>query len=174
MKSPAKAGLFICYVFTPTSGGFRLLVDHAFGNLRQSGVGFLFFGEGLIKQLDGIAQSKFIGPCLQCAVTRNLIVFYRLCRREQTCIEGGRTLVLFHNFRALVGYANNGIARLALWLLVDGSEDLLEAVHMAFGLGLMLGESPFELRGLCRLFHLGKRAEDLLLREVDVFQRVVE
>ena len=45
---------------------------------------------------------------------------------------------------------------------------------VAFGLRLVLGEGPLELRQLRRLLHLGKGSEDFLLREVNVLQRVVE
>ena len=45
---------------------------------------------------------------------------------------------------------------------------------VAFGLGFVLGESPFELGRLRRLLHLGKGCQNFLLGEVDVLQRVVK
>ena len=63
---------------------------------------------------------------------------------------------------------------LALWLLVDGGEDLFEAGNLLFGFTFVLLESGFQVGILGGFRHLGQRREDFLFGVIDVFQRIVE
>ena len=67
-----------------------------------------------------------------------------------------------------------GFAGLAAGRFVDFREHLFEPRHVLFGFGLVLLESGFEILGLRRLRHFRQGRQDLLFREIDVFQRVVK
>src|SRR5436190_24124761 len=88
----------------PGSGslGLRLLVDHRLGELGERLIGRLFLVERLLKELHGLVETEFLGPGAQRAVAGDLVVLDRLCRRDKTGIERGRTLVLLDDLLALV------------------------------------------------------------------------
>ena len=58
----------LCGVRFGRLGGFRFLVDGAFGDLGQGRIGLLFFSESLIQKPDRTAQSELVGPGFECAV----------------------------------------------------------------------------------------------------------
>src|SRR6476620_3235670 len=93
---------------------------------------------------------------------------------QETGVEGGRTLVLGHDLRAFLGNAHDRCTGLALGLLLDQRENLFEALNLPFGLAVVLLKGSLELLALRRLRHLWQSAQDLLLCEVDVLERVVE
>lgn len=68
----------------------------------------------------------------------------------------------------------DGIARLALRLGIDGAEYLLQAGDVRLGLAMVLLECGLQFRIARSLRHLRKRAQDLLLGEVDVLQGVAK
>src|SRR3954468_7679032 len=98
----------------------------------------------------------------------------RLRGSQETGVEGGRTLVLGHDLRAFLGNAHDRCTGLALGLLLDQRENLFEALNLTFGLAVVLLEVSLELLALSGLRHLWQGAQDLLLCEVDVLERVVE
>src|SRR3954468_1236364 len=98
----------------------------------------------------------------------------RLRGSQETGVEGGRTLVLGHDLRAFLGNAHDRCTGLALGLLLDQRENLFEALNLTFGLAVVLLKGSLELLALSGLRHLWQGAQDLLLCEVDVLERVVE
>jgi hypothetical protein len=63
---------------------------------------------------------------------------------------------LYSFLLAFLNDPDNGVAGLALRLLADHVEDLLEPVDLTFCLGPVLFESCAEIVGLSRLGHLGQ------------------
>src|SRR6476660_6497536 len=98
----------------------------------------------------------------------------RLRGSQETGVEGGRTLVLGHDLRAVLGNAHDRCTGLALGLLLDQRENLFEALNLTLGLAVVLLECSLELRALSGLRHLWQGAQDFLLCEVDILERVVE
>src|SRR6478672_13157321 len=97
-----------------------------------------------------------------------------LRRCEKSRVESRRALELLHDFLPLLDDAHDGIAGLAARRLVNLFEHFLEPCNMLLGLALMLFESglqPLRLGGFC---HLGKGAQDFLLRKVDVLESFVK
>jgi hypothetical protein len=54
--------------------GYRVLVDVVFRNFGQSGVGFLFLGQGSIEQFGGLTEAELAGPGLEAAITRYFVM----------------------------------------------------------------------------------------------------
>src|SRR3954470_9531302 len=98
----------------------------------------------------------------------------RLRGCQETGVEGGRTLVLGHDLRTFLGNPHDRCTGLALGLLIDQRENLFQALNLTFGLAVVLLEGSLELLALSGLRHLWQGAQDLLLCEVDVLERVVE
>ena len=94
--------------------------------------------------------------------------------RDQGGVGGRRTLVLGQVAVTLLEDAVNGVAPLAARRPVDHGEDVLEPLHLAFGLGAVLREGRLEFVGGCRLLKLRQRLEDVTLGVVHVAEGVVE
>ena len=91
---------------------------------------------------------------------------------EKTGVKGGRALVLVHDLLALFDDSHDGIAGLALWGFVDRGEHLFQPLDLTLGFRQVLLEGRLEFGGFRRLGHLRQRGQNLLLREIDVLQRV--
>ena len=79
----------------------------------------------------------------------------RLCGGEEAGIKGWRPLVLLHDLRTFRGDADDGVASLALGLLVDGRKNLLKTSDLLFCLSFVLLECGPELFTLRRLAIFG-------------------
>jgi len=88
--------------------------------------------------------------------------------------SAGEPLYSFAICSPLFDSAQDGVAGLALWLCIDGAEHLLQARNVSFGLGAMFLERGLQTPVMRGLRHLRQGAQDLLLREVNVLQRVVK
>ena len=67
-------------------------IDGAFGDLRQSSIGLLFFSEGLFEKPYCVAQSELVGPGLECAIARDLVMLDCPCRSEKPASSAGEPL----------------------------------------------------------------------------------
>src|SRR6185437_12465468 len=115
----------------------------------------------------GILEPKLPRPCLQRAIAADLVMLNRLRRCEKPGIKRLAAGELFHNLLAFLDHADDRIACFAARWLADELEHLVEALHMALGLLAVRFKGLLELLRICLLGHLGKRLEDLLLREVN-------
>ena len=98
----------------------------------------------------------------------------RLRGGEEAGIKGRRALVLLHDLRTFVGDADDGVARLALGLLVDGRKHLLEASELLFGLSFVLLNAALS-SSLCAAFAIfGSVHQVFLLCVINILQSVME
>src|SRR5581483_10091947 len=93
---------------------------------------------------------------------------------DEARIERRRALELLHHLFGFLDDAENGVAGLAVRLLLDRREDLLQPLDVAFGFFGVLLKGRFEVLVLRGLRQLGDRSDELLLGEIDVLQRLVE
>ena len=81
---------------------------------RQRLVRVGLFLQRLVEQLDGVFQAENMGPALERAVARDLVVLDRLGGRDQTGVDRWRSLEAFDNLLALGDDAFDRVAGLAL------------------------------------------------------------
>src|SRR6478609_237699 len=151
---------------------FRLEVDHGGGELGQRVIGRLFLVQRRLQQPCGVLHAELLGPGAQGAVAGDLVVLDRLRGCEQAGVERRRVLELLHDLGAFVGDAVDRFARLAAGRLAQHLEDLVQTFDLALGLAQMLVESRRELLRVGGLGHLGQGLDDLVLGEIDVFERL--
>ena len=71
------------------SGGFGVLINAAFRELRECLVGLLFLRERSVEKLDRLVKTQFGSPGFERAVAGDLIVLDRLGGCQQTGVERG-------------------------------------------------------------------------------------
>jgi len=101
-------------------------------------------------------------------------VRYGLRCGKQPRVVRRHVLVFVHDLLAFLGDAHDGVTGLALRLLVDLREYLLQAVDLALGLAEVFFEGSFKSGMLGGLRHFRQAREDLLLREIDILEGVVK
>ena len=144
------------------------VVDHAQPRRR------LLLVERLLQQFDSVIEAKFLGPCAQSAVARNLVVLDRLRGGQHTGVESRRALEFLDDLLTLFEDALDGGALLAGRLLVDHGEHLLQPFNLPFGFTVMFFKGGAQVVAFGRLGHFGQCCENFLFRVVDVFQHVLE
>src|SRR6476469_5621346 len=145
-----------CYASKTPLDGLRVLIDRGFSYFGQSFICDFFLIESLLKEARSLFETKLFSPSAHGAIAGNFVVLDGLGGSEQPGIKGGRSLVLLHDFRTFVGDANDGSAGLALRLLVDDGEHLLQPIDLSFGFDAVLLECFLELLVLSGLCHLGQ------------------
>ncbi len=90
-----------------------MLIDAAFGKLRQGCICLFFLGQGSLQQLTGFIQSQFLSPGLQRPVARDFVMLDRLGGRKQTRVQSRATPILLNYLLPFLDDADNGVASLA-------------------------------------------------------------
>src|SRR3954468_14439232 len=101
-------------------------------------------------------------------------MFDGLCRRQQPSIERRHSLEVFHDLGAFIRNAVDGFARLAARRLADDAKHLIEPLYLTLRFPQMLVEGARQLPGLGGFRHFRQRLDDLVLREINVLQRLMK
>src|SRR5574337_1812153 len=156
------------------TGSSRLPVDARSGEPGQKLVGFDLLLQRLVEEVRGLFHAKFVGPGLERPVAGDFIVLHGLPGSDERRIERVGALELVHEFLGLVDDAEDRLAGLAARGLSHLLENLVEALDVLFGRVAMGLESVLELRRHRLLGHFRQGSQNLLLREIDVLQRLGE
>src|SRR5499426_522433 len=128
--------------------------------LRHDGellVGRFFLFEVLLQQGSAVAAAELVRPGDQAAVARDLVVLDRLRGRNERRVQHRLVGDLAGDVLGFFDDAVDGGTIDTLDVLAEGSEHLLEPLHVVLGLAQMALQPLLELRIARVLDHIGQR-----------------
>jgi len=104
------------------------------------------------------------------AISRNFVVLYALCRRDESRVELRRNVIFLNHFRALSYKSFHALALLAFRTFTKSFKNLFESCHMFLGVRQMLLEPSPQPRGDCGLRQLWQSFHRLIFSTVNVLE----
>ena len=112
----------------------RTHIGALFGNSGQQFVRLPFLLKSLVQERHGLIMPELFRPLFQGAVSRDLVVFYGLGRRDETRIESLAVGVLLHDALAFLDNSLDGFASLSLGASSQQFEHLVKPLDMGLRL----------------------------------------